>query len=104
MAHVTKGNVFRDLGFDREEAEDLAMRTYLMAELRKFIKKHHMTQAKAAEFFGIPRPKISYIQNGKIDKLSIDYLVRLLAKTGGQLKYSFKQPTEKRLKTARRAA
>ncbi|MFQ6024072.1 MAG: helix-turn-helix domain-containing protein [Acidiferrobacterales bacterium] len=104
MAHVTKGNVFRDLGFDREEAEDLAMRTYLMAELRKFIKKHKMTQAEAAEFFGIPRPKISYIQNGKIDKLSIDYLVRLLSKTGGRLNYSFKQPTKKQVEAARDAA
>jgi len=65
MAHVTKGNVFRDLGFAREQAEDLAMRTYLMAELRKFIKKDKMKQARAAEFFGIPRPKISYIENGK---------------------------------------
>lgn len=104
MTHVTKGNVFRDLGFDREEAGDLAMRTYLMAELRKFIKKHKMTQARSAEFFGIPRPKISYIQNGKIDKLSIDYLVRLLSKTGGQLKYSFKQPTKKQVEAAQRAA
>ena len=49
------------------------MRTYLMVELRKFIEKHKMTQAKAAEFFGTPRPKISYIQNGRIDTLSIDY-------------------------------
>lgn len=104
MAHVTKGNVFRDLGFAREQAEDLAMRTYLMAELRKFIKKDKMKQARAAEFFGIPRPKISYIENGKIDKLSIDYLVRLLYKTGGRLKYSFKQPTKRQVEAAQRAA
>ena len=47
MTHVTKDNIFHDLGFDREEAEELAMRVYLMAELRKFIKKHKMTQAQA---------------------------------------------------------
>jgi len=104
MTHVTKDNIFRDLGFDREEAEDLAMRVYLMAELRKFIEKHEMTQARAAKFFDIPRPKISYIQNGRIDKFSIDYLVRLLSKTGGQLKYSFKQPTKKQLGAAQHAA
>jgi len=100
VSQVTKGNVFRDLGFNREEAEDLAMRTYLMAELRKFIDEHKMTQVKAAEFFGVPRPKISYIQNGKIDKLSIDYLVRLLSKTGGQLQYAFKQPSKKEFQAA----
>lgn len=99
-SQITKGNVFRDLGFNREEAEDLAMRTYLMAELRKFIAKHKMTQAKAAEFFGVPRPKISYVQSAKIDKLSIDYLVRLLSKTGGQLRYTFKQPNKKQYQAA----
>ncbi len=104
MTQVTRGNIFRDLGFDRDEAEDLAMRTYLMAELRKFINRHKMTQAQAAKFFGIPRPKISYIQNGKIDKLSIDYLVRLLTKTGGELRYSFKQPTKEQVEAARNAA
>lgn len=80
------------------------MRTYLMAELRKFINKQKMAQAQAAEFFGIPRPKISYIQNGKIAELSIDYLVRLLTKTGGKLRYSFKQPTKKQAEAEKNAA
>ena len=39
MAHVTKGNVFEDLGFDREEAIDLAMKVDLAYEIRKFIER-----------------------------------------------------------------
>lgn len=95
MAKVTKGNVFEDLGFDAVESTDLALRAYLMSEIRKFIEANHLTQVRAAKFFGVPQPKISYIKNGKVEKLSSDYLVGLLAKTGGEFRYSFKQPTKK---------
>jgi len=95
MAKVTKGNVFEDLGFDAVESADLALRAFLMAEVRKFIEKNELTQLKAAEFFGITQPKISYIMNGMVGKISSDYLVGLLARTGGELRYSFKQPTRR---------
>ncbi|MGI9263825.1 MAG: XRE family transcriptional regulator [Gammaproteobacteria bacterium] len=49
---------------------------------------------KAAKFFGVRQPKISNIINGRVEEISSDYLVGLLAKTGGELWYSFKQPTK----------
>lgn len=97
MTEVTTDSVFDDLGFDASESADLALRTYLMAEIRKFIEANNLTQIKAAKFFGIPQPKVSYIMNGMIEKISSDYLVGLLAKTGGKLRYSFKQPTKKQV-------
>ena len=97
MAKVTKGNVFEDLGFDPAESADLALRAYLMAEVRNFIEKNGLTQVRAAKFFGITQPKISYIMNGLADKVSSDYLVGLLARTGGKLRYSFKQPTKRQV-------
>lgn len=95
MAKVTKGNVFEDLGFDPAESADLALRAYLMAEIRKFIEKNNLTQMKAAKFFGVRQPKISNIINGRAEEISSDYLVGLLAKTGGELRYSFKQPSKR---------
>ncbi len=95
MAKVSKGNVFRDLGFDASESADLALRAYLMAQLRTFIKRNSLTQVEAAKFFGVQQPKISKIINGKVEEISSDYLVGLLAKTGGELRYSFKQPTRR---------
>lgn len=95
MAKVTKGNVFEELGFDASVSADLALRAYLMSEIRKFIKTNDLTQMKAAKFFGVPQPKISYINSGKVEKISSDYLVGLLAKTGGDFRYSFKQPTKR---------
>ena len=94
MRHVTKGNVFEDLGFSREEAADLAMKVDLAGDLRTFIDQHKLTQEKAAEFFGVPRPKVSQIKNNKLQGISIEYLVRMLTKTGGKLSYSFRQPSK----------
>ena len=53
MGHITKGNVFEDLGFSRSEAADLAMKVDLACELRNFIVRQNLkNQEKAAEFFG----------------------------------------------------
>ena len=103
MVKVTKGNVFEDLGFDPAESADLALRAYLMAEIRMFIDRNDLTQVKAAKFFGIGQPKVSNIMNGKIEEISSDYLVGLLAKTGGELRYSFKQPTKRQVEARLRA-
>ena len=92
MGHVTKGNVFADLGFSQEESLDLAMKVDLASEIRKFIERHKLTQANAALFFKVPRPKISLIKSGSLDGISIEYLVRMLALTGGKLTYNFRQP------------
>jgi len=97
MKKVTKGNVFEDLGFDPAESADLALRAYLMAEIRKFIERNNLTQVKAARFFGVKQPKISNIINGKVEEISSDYLVGLLARTGGELTCSFKQPTKRQI-------
>jgi predicted XRE-type DNA-binding protein len=93
MTHVTKGNVFEDLGFSREESADLALKVQLAIEVRKFIERQQLTQVKAAEFFGVPRPKISNILTNKLGGISIDYIVRMLGKTGGKLTCSFRQPS-----------
>ena len=97
MKKVTKGNVFEDLGFDPVESADLALRAYLMAEIRRFIERNDLTQIKAAKFFGIKQPKISNIIHGRVEEISSDYLVGLLAKTGGEFRYSFKQPTRRQV-------
>ncbi len=97
MTKITKGNVFEDLGFDPAESADLALRAYLMAEVRKFVEKNGLNQVSAAKFFETSQPKISNIINGKVQEISSDYLVGLLAKTGGQLRYSFKQPTKRQI-------
>ena len=92
MTSVTRGNVFRELGFSPEEAERMALQVFLGEQVRTFIQRNNLSQAKAATFFGVQQPKISKIMNENLDGMSIDYLVKMVAHTGGTLNYSFRQP------------
>ena len=78
----SSGNVFRDLRFSREEAENLKIRTDLMIRLSKLIETRRLTQAQAANFFGVTQPRISDLVRGKIDRFSIDTLVAMLGHAG----------------------
>lgn len=86
---VTKGNVFKDLGFTAEESAALAMRVDLAVEIEKFIKRRKFTQMKAAEYFDVPQPKISKIVGGKLGGFSIEYLVKMAIKAGKSPRISF---------------
>lgn len=76
------GNVFRDLGFSREEAENLKIRTNLMIRISKLIETRRLTQAQAASLFGVTQPRVSDLVRGKIDRFSIDTLVAMLSHAG----------------------
>ena len=78
----SSGNVFRDLGFSGEEAENLKMRTDLMIQLSKVIQARRLTQAEAADLFGVTQPRVSDLVRGKIDRFSIDTLVAMLGHAG----------------------
>ncbi len=76
------GNVFRDLGFSQEEAENLKIRTDLMIRLSKLIETRRLTQAQAAHLCKVTQPRISDLVRGKIDRFSIDTLVAMLGHAG----------------------
>jgi predicted XRE-type DNA-binding protein len=92
MGNVTKssGNVFEDLGFDASEAENLKLRAQLMRELEILIHDQRLTQSEAAELLGIHQSRVSDLVRGKIDRFSIDMLVKLLAKAGRQVEIKVK--------------
>lgn len=78
----SSGNVFQDLGFDEAEAQHLRLRSTLMSELRKLIQDRELTQAAAAEVFGVSQPRVSNLVRGRIDLFSLDTLVDMLARAG----------------------
>jgi len=79
---ASSGNVFTDLGFDEAEAQVLALRADLMAQLEKQIKARKMTQVKAAELLGVSQGRISDLTRGKVEKFSLDMLVQFAARLG----------------------
>ena len=78
----SSGNVFRDLGFSEEEAEHLKIRASLMVHIRKILESQGLTQARAAELFGVSQPRMSDLVRGKIDLFSIDTLIAMLDHAG----------------------
>jgi len=83
----TAVNVFRDLGFDPEEAENLRIRADLMIQLTKLIETRGVTQASAAKLLGVTQPRISDLMRGKIDRFSIDTLIEMLGRTGARVSF-----------------
>lgn len=81
---MTRGsdNVFADLGFPPEEAENLKVRTDLMNALIALIERRGLTQARAARLFGVSQPRVSDLNRGKIDKFSVDTLMAMLWHAG----------------------
>jgi|SRR5579872_1971076 len=65
---VSVRNVFKDLGFSDDEAENLKVRADLMIELTRLIEAQKVTQTAAAELLGVTQPRISDLMRGKIDR------------------------------------
>lgn len=83
-------NVYRDLGFSADEAENLRGRSELMIHLTKIIARRGLTQAAAAEMLRVAQPRISDLVRGKIDRFSIDSLVEMLGRAGVQVRFVLK--------------
>jgi len=84
--HRGSGNVFTDLGFAPEEAANLQLRSDLMVQLRKRLNALGATQTQAARLLGVSQPRISDLMRGKIDRFSVDTLIKLLGKTGAEVR------------------
>lgn len=84
VEHITPvgGNIFADLGFPPEEAENLLVRSKLMIEIIGIIQDRGLKQKQAAELFGVSQPRISDLKRGQIDAFTIDSLVNMLAHAG----------------------
>ncbi len=84
------GNVFADIGFDKEEAANLAIRSELMIEIERIIKKRKLTQSAAARLLEVSQPRISDLKNGKIERFTIDMLVKMLGKLNRKVDFKIK--------------
>lgn len=64
------------------EAAHMKARSSLMTAVIAHIEKNGLTQAQAAEQFGVTQPRISDLMRGKIELFSLDTLVNMLAAAG----------------------
>lgn len=78
----TYDNVFLATEQDPAAAKNLYIRAKLMMKLKERIAAKQLTQAAAAELFGVSQPRISDLTRGKIERFTIDMLVNMLACAG----------------------
>ena len=76
------GNVFRDIGFGKEEADNLKLRSELMMRIDEFYRGSGMTQADAAKALGLTQPRLNALLKGKIELFSLDSLVNVAGRAG----------------------
>ena len=75
-------NVFKDVGFSEQEAEYLTIRSRLMIEVDRFVEESGLTQREASKRLGINQSRLNDLLKGKIQKFSIDALVKMLFRIG----------------------
>jgi predicted XRE-type DNA-binding protein len=76
------GNVFRDLGFSKEESEHLLVRADLLIRVQKAVAARGLKQAEAAKALRVTQPRVSDLLRGRIDLFSTDALIDMLARLG----------------------
>jgi len=76
------GNVFRDLGFGRAEAENLRLRSELMRRIEAHYRASGMTQAAAAKALGLTQPRLNALLKGRFHQFSLDALVNIASNAG----------------------
>lgn len=76
------GNVFADLGFDAEEAQNLQLRSQTVMAVESWYRASGLTQAKAAQVLGVTQPRLNQLLKGKIGEFSLDALVNMATRAG----------------------
>lgn len=65
-----------------QEAENMKLRSALMAALKSHLAQTKMSQAQAAQLFGVTQPRISDLMRGKINLFGLDALVNMASAAG----------------------
>ena len=76
----SSGNLFEDMGVPG--AENMKVRAELIVEIRRLMEEMGWNQTEAAEQLGISRTRLNDILRGRLEKVTIDRLVTMLAAAG----------------------
>lgn len=85
------GNVFLDIGFAPDEAQNLHLRSELMSRIERFVRSSGLTQKACAARMGVTQPRLNDLLKGKIDKFSLDALVNMLGHAGMRVELRVKK-------------
>ena len=75
-------SIWDAIEYTPQAAAGMKARSTLLMELANVIQQRGMTQAEAAELFGVTQPRISNLMRGKINLFSLDMLMNMAATAG----------------------
>jgi len=78
-------SVFDAIADSPEEALNMKLRASLIHEIRAKVAAAGWTQTETGHQLGITQPRVSDLLNGKLSKFSLDALVKILARLGGNI-------------------
>lgn len=85
------GNVFLDIGFPPEQANNLLLRADMMIRIEDLVRRSGMTQQAAARMLGVTQSRLNQLLKHKIEHFSLDALVNMLAKAGMRVELKVKK-------------
>ena len=85
------GNVFLDLGYSREDAQNLILRSELMSRIERYVRSSGLSQKECAARMGVTQPRLNDLMKAKIDKFSLDALVNMLGHAGMRVELKVKR-------------
>ncbi|ALM81772.1 helix-turn-helix domain-containing protein [Bordetella sp. N] len=82
MSKQTYGSVWDAIEDTPAQAENMKLRSELMSALKTYVSRSEMSQAQAAQVFGVTQPRVSDLMRGKIDLFGLDALVNMASAAG----------------------
>lgn len=88
------GNVFADLGLP--DAKTHLLKAELVSRLQDVLEEKQLTQTEAAKITGVSQPDLSRMLKGRFHDLSVERIMRMLAKLGCEVDIVVKPQGRKR--------
>lgn len=85
-------NVFEDLGFPKEEARELKRKSKAVRALRLHIEEQGLSQSEVSAITGLTQCDVSHLVNGKIDRFSIERLMKIAESFDAEVTLEFHFP------------
>ena len=82
VTHITRGDVFDDIGFSRSEATALKFKADLLDAIRQEIERRNYTQRQLVDILDEHQPAVSNLIRGRINQVSIEKLLRYSDRLG----------------------
>jgi predicted XRE-type DNA-binding protein len=82
--------LFRQNGYSDDQAATCIVRFQLIKTLKDEIERRNWTQAEAAKAISVAQPRIAEVMGLRIDKFSVDLLIKYLHRLGKQVSLQVK--------------